>query len=68
MPKYCMVPKEYKTIQKEAQILPTLFSSMYLYIFALCVTFFSKMKYPKNIYKNQITDYSLNNLRVICSS
>ncbi|XP_023212740.1 general transcription factor II-I repeat domain-containing protein 2-like [Centruroides sculpturatus] len=59
-----VVPEQYKTVKKCAQILLTLFASTYL-----CETSYSKMKYAKNIYRNRLTDSHLDAvLRVACSS
>ncbi|XP_025421055.1 uncharacterized protein LOC112691116 [Sipha flava] len=58
-----LVPGKYKTIQKCAHFLLTMFTSTFL-----CETSYSKMKYAKNVYRNRLTDSHLDDLlRVACS-
>lgn len=58
------MPEKYKTIQKCAQLLLTLFTSTYL-----CESSYSKMKYAKNVYRNRLTNEHLDALlRVACSN
>jgi len=59
-----LVPGKYKTLQKCAHFLMTMFTSTYL-----CETSYSKMKYAKNVYRNRLTDSHLDDLlRVACSN
>jgi len=59
-----LVPGKYKTLQKCAHFLMTMFTSKYL-----CETSYSKMKYAKNVYRNRLTDSHLDDLlRVACSN
>ncbi|XP_025196338.1 zinc finger BED domain-containing protein 5-like [Melanaphis sacchari] len=59
-----LVPGKYKTIQKCAHFLLTMFTSTFL-----CETSYSKMKYAKNVYRNRLTDSHLDDLlRVACSN
>lgn len=59
-----LVPDKYKTIQKCAHLILTLFASTYL-----CESSYSKMKFAKNIYRNRLTDSHLDDvLRVACSN
>ncbi|XP_025411815.1 uncharacterized protein LOC112684477 [Sipha flava] len=58
-----LVPGKYKTIQKCAHFLLTMFTSTFL-----CETSYSKMKYAKNVYRNRLTDSHLDDLlRIACS-
>lgn len=59
-----LVPEKYKTIYTFAHVLLTIFASPYF-----CEISCTKMKYAKNIYRNQLTDLNLDDLlRVRCSN
>jgi hypothetical protein len=59
-----LVPEKYKTLQKYAYFLMTMFISTYL-----CETSYSKMKYAKNVYRNRLNDSHLDDLlKVACSN
>jgi len=59
-----LVLGKYKTLQKCAHFLMTMFTSTYL-----CEISYSKMKYAKNVYRNWLTDSHFDDLlRVACSN